>query len=111
MASYNFGPLERDVLDCIWREEEVSVREVHSCLMKSRKIAYTTVMTIMKRLTDKGLLTRKKQGKAYLYSSKRTKEQTAKTVIGKIVNSLIDQFGEEAVVAFSDELELKKRNK
>ena len=63
----------------------------------------------MTRLTEKGLLIRKKQGKAFLYSPRRTKEQTAKAMIGKIVDSLVDQFGEEAVVAFSDEMELKRR--
>ena len=45
----------------------------------------------------------------WLFSPKRTKELTAKTMIRKIVDSLVDQFGEEAVVAFSDELEHKKR--
>ncbi len=111
MNSYNLGPLEQEVMDCVWREESVSVRDVHSCLKKSRKIAYTTVMTIMTRLTDKGFLMRKRQGKAFFYSPKKTKEQTAKTMIRRIIDSLVDQFGEEAVIAFSDELELKKRNK
>jgi predicted transcriptional regulator len=111
MTTYNLGPLEQEVMDCVWRDEEVTVREVYSCIKKSRKIAYTTVMTIMTRLTDKGFLARKKQGKAFLYSPKKSKEQTAKTMIGKIVDSLVDQFGEEAVVAFSDELVHKKRKK
>ncbi len=111
MATYNLGPLEQEVMDCVWRDEAVSVRDVHSCLKKTRKIAYTTVMTIMTRLTDKGLLKRKIRGKAFIYSPKKTKEQTAKSMIGKIVDSLVDQFGEEAVVAFSDELENKKRQK
>ena len=109
MTSYNLGPLEQEVMDCVWREEKVSVRDVYSCLKKSRKIAYTTVMTIMTRLTEKGFLLRKKQGKAFLYSPSKTKEQTAKAMIGKIVDSLVDQFGEEAVVAFSDEMEHKRR--
>lgn len=111
MGSYNLGPLEKEVMDCVWREKAVSVREVRSCLKKSRKIAYTTVMTIMTRLADKGFLTRKKRGKAYLYSPKKTKEQAAKKMVGKIIDSLVDQFGEEAVIAFSDELELKKQKK
>lgn len=111
MSSYNLGPLEQEVMDCVWRDEVVSVRDVHSCLIKSRKIAYTTVMTIMTRLTEKSFLMRKKQGKAFLYSPQKTKEQTAKTMIGKIIDSLVDQFGEEAVVAFSDELKLKKTKK
>ena len=98
-------------MECVWRDKTVSVRDVHSCLTKSRKIAYTTVMTIMTRLTEKGYLKRKIKGKAFFYSAKRTKGQTAKTMVRKIIDSLVDQFGEEAVVAFSDELKLKKKKK
>lgn len=111
MTTYNLGPLEQEVMDCVWRDEEVTVRDVYSCLRGKRKIAYTTIMTIMGRLTEKGFLSRKRKGKAFLYYPEKTKEQTAKTMIGKIIDSLVDQFGEEAVVAFTDELENKKRKK
>ncbi|KKQ52354.1 hypothetical protein A2865_00310 [Candidatus Woesebacteria bacterium RIFCSPHIGHO2_01_FULL_39_17] len=108
MTSYNLGPLEQEVMDCIWKEKEVTVSDIHACLKKRRKIAYTTVMTIMTRLTEKGFLTRKMEGKAYIYSPKKTKEQTAKGVVKKIVNSLVDQYGHEAVTAFTDELKRHK---
>jgi predicted transcriptional regulator len=108
MTTYNLGPLEQEVMDCVWRDEKVSVREVHSCLKKSRKLAYTTVMTIMMRLNEKGFLSRKMVGKAYLYTPKKTKEKVAKGVVKKIIDSLVDQYGQEAVTAFTDELEKRK---
>ena len=108
MTAYNLGPLEQEVMNCLWKEKYLSVSEVHSCIKQKRKIAYTTVMTIMTRLTEKGFLTRKMEGKAYLYSPKKTKEQAAKGVISKIVNSLVDQYGREAVSAFTDELKRYK---
>ncbi len=108
MASYNLGPLEQEVMDCIWEEKEVSVSDIHACLKKRRKIAYTTVMTIMTRLAEKGFLTRTMEGKAYVYLPKKTKEQTAKGVIKKIVDSLVDQYGKEAVTAFTDEIKKYK---
>jgi len=104
MTKYSLGPLEQEIMNCLWKTTDCKVHDVHKCLLKKRKIAYTTVMTIMTRLTQKGLLTRKKIGKAYLYSPKKTRKKTVKTVINKIVNSLIDQYGEEAVAAFTDEL-------
>ena len=107
MSTQNLGPLEQEVMGSMWKEKNASVSDVHRCLQKKRKIAYTTVMTIMTRLTEKGFLTRKMEGKAYVYSPKKTKEQTAKGVVKKIVNSLVDQYGQEAVTAFTDEL--KKR--
>ena|SRR3989304_7609369 len=108
MTSYNLGPLEQEVMDCLWKEKNVSVSEIHQCIQKKRKIAYTTVMTIMMRLTEKGFLTRKLEGKAYVYSPKKSKEQTTKGVIKKIVDSLVDQYGKEAVSAFTDELKKYK---
>jgi predicted transcriptional regulator len=105
MTEYSLGPLEQDVMRCIWEHEKKSVREVHECLNHNRKIAYTTVMTIMKRLVDKDMLKRKRAGNAYMYSAKNSKEHTAKSIVGKIFSSLVDQFGEEAIVAFSDEVD------
>src|SRR3989344_473817 len=81
MSTQNLGPLEQEIMGCLWKEKNVSVSDVHKCLQKKRKIAYTTIMTIMTRLTEKGFLTRKMKGKAYVYSPKKTKEQTAKGVI------------------------------
>ena len=104
MKSYNLGPLEQEIMRCLWKVDSLSVADVHKSLKSKREIAYTTVMTIMTRLTDKGFLTRRLKGKAYLYSTQRTKEQTAKGVINKIVDSLVDQYGKEAITAFTDEL-------
>ena len=108
MSTQNLGPLEQEIMGCLWKEKNVSVSDVHKCLQKKRKIAYTTIMTIMTRLAEKGFLTRKMKGKAYVYSPKKTKEQTAKGVIKKIVNSLVDQYGHGAVTAFTDELKKRK---
>ena len=101
------GPLEQEVMTCLWEKEVASVREVHACLNKSRKIAYTTVMTVMNRLVEKGLLTRSKQGRTYWYSPNKTKRQSLRTTVDIMIHSLMNQYGSEAVTAFTDEL--KKR--
>ncbi len=92
-------------MSCLWGAKDKKVGEVHECISSRRKIAYTTVMTIMTRLVDKGLLTRKRLGKAYSYSPRKTKKETTRSVVGNIFHSLVEQFGEEAVVAFSDEVD------
>lgn len=65
----------------------------------------------MTRLVDKGLLAKKMVGKAYIYSPRKTRKQVAKSIFGNILDSLINQFGQDALVAFSDELEKKKATK
>jgi len=110
MAYTNLGPLEEDVMDFIWMNGgKVTVKEIHSRLGKKRKIAYTTVMTIMSRLFEKGLLTRKKMGKGYIYQSKESRKQAVRSFVSDVFDRLVDQFGDEAVIAFSDEV--KKASK
>ena len=111
MSTYSLGPLEQEVMSCLWDTEGKKVGEVHKSLEGKRVIAYTTVMTIMTRLAEKGFLTRKRSGKAYVYTPRATKQQTARKMVGGIFTSLVNQFGEDAVVALSDELEHKKRRK
>ena len=59
------GKLEREVLNEIWRREEASVRDVYLAFGES--IAYTTLMTTLDRLFKKKLLTRRKDGRAFVY--------------------------------------------
>lgn len=61
-----FGKLEREVMDIAWRQGEVSVRDVFRSF--EERTAYTTLMTTLHRLYKKGMLDRRKSGRAYLYS-------------------------------------------
>lgn len=82
------GTLERQVLDALWDGSgEASVRDVHGAL--EGRVAYTTVMTTLDRLFRKGVLTRRKEGRAFLYSPSVSREQLhiglAKSVIGALL--------------------------
>ncbi|WP_040920210.1 BlaI/MecI/CopY family transcriptional regulator [Saccharomonospora glauca] len=61
------GELERAVMEVLWaRDEPLSVRAVHAAL-GDRGLAYTTVMTVLTRLANKGVVRRSRQGRAWLY--------------------------------------------
>jgi predicted transcriptional regulator len=64
------GGLERRVMQALWLGGEWSVREVHDAF--AGELAYTTLMTTLDRLFRKSLLTRRKQGKAYVYAARVT---------------------------------------
>ncbi len=104
-STYTLGPLEKDIMQHLWEGNSKTVRQVHTFLEVKRDIAYTTVMTIMTRLTDKGFLLRKKIGKTYFYSPKKNEKQVIKKVVQNIFDSMVNQFGQEAIIAFADELE------
>ena len=67
------GALESEMMERIWRSGETSVRDVHATF--EERLAYTTVMTTMDRLYKKGMLQRRKVGKAFLYMAALTEQQ------------------------------------
>jgi predicted transcriptional regulator len=99
------GPLETDVMDIIWDKDEVTVRDVYLELKEARTIAYTTVMTTMGRLTEKGLLHRTEDHPAHRYSALITREQYARSTVKSVVDWLVSHFPDPAVAYFVDRVE------
>jgi predicted transcriptional regulator len=85
------GELEREVMNLTWRDGEVSVREVHRALGRGR--AYTTVMTTFDRLYRKGLVTRRKSGRAFLYSPRVTREEFERGLAEDVLEGLFNRAG------------------
>lgn len=107
------GPLEQKVMECIWDRDETTCREILNCLnyAAKKKMAYTTLMTVMDRLFDKGFLTRKKKGKTYIYAFKKTREETLSILSNNMLDTLVDRFGDDALETFDRELRKRKRKK
>lgn len=76
--------LELEILKVIWQRGEATVREVFDDLSKQRKIAYTTVLTMMGVLENKGHLTRTAGERAFVYRPTRPQEQ--------VIGSMVDEF-------------------
>ncbi len=99
------GELENLIMELAWQKGEVTVREVHQALLESRRLAYTTVMTVMSRLADKGVLERHKVRAAYVYKPARTKQDFTRAVLGSVFSGLIRDFGKPAITQFLEIIE------
>ena len=88
------GKLEREVMDEAWRRGQVSVREVYERL--DGRVAYTTVMTTLDRLFKKGLLLRRREGRAFLYSAARSRDEMAASLTGGLLRGLLSGSTETA---------------
>lgn len=99
------GPLESEVMDIVWDKGDVSVRDVHEALQAEHPIAYTTVMTTLGRLADKGLLRRDDDQPAHRYSVLVTREQYARSTVKSVVDWLVSHFPDPAVAYFVDRVE------
>ncbi|MBI5023005.1 MAG: BlaI/MecI/CopY family transcriptional regulator [Candidatus Magasanikbacteria bacterium] len=101
-----FGGLEAAVMETIWDLREAAVRDVLKKIGKKKKLAYTTVMTVMSRLFAKGFLKRKLDQKgAYLYTPCQNKESFLASASKKVVNDLLKEYGDMAVAQFIDAVE------
>ena len=99
-------------MDIVWEKKSCSAREILMILKKERKIAYTTVATILQRLHDKGFLTRKENKSGYVYSPKLSKERYSKNVAQSFLRNFIISFGDTAIASFAesvDKLPQKKK--
>ena len=99
------GTLEAEVMEVVWAQDEVSVRDVCRRLARRRPLAYTTVMTTLARLARKGLLTRRKADGAYRYAPAVTREQLEGTVADSVIDGLFEGFGQTAVARLLDRLQ------
>lgn len=89
------GELEAQVMSVVWEKGEATVQDVKDSLEPHRKLAYTTVMTVMSRLAEKGLLVRHKEGRAYVYKPADSQEKVA----GSLLHSLVQRFYKGATVS------------
>lgn len=99
------GPLEAEVMARLWRRGPATVRDVVVELTRDRDLAYTTVMTVMVRLKQKGLLQRERVGKTYLYRAALTRQEHHARVTRELARGLVARFGDAALAAFSAELD------
>ena len=99
------GPLEAEIMEVVWDTNEVTVRDVHKTLSTSRPLAYTTVMTTLGRLADKGLVKRIEDQPAHRYVAVVSREQYASSTVKSVVDWLVNHFPDPAVAYFIDRVE------
>lgn len=98
------GDLEQEIMEALWKREEAIVRDVFLDLNKKRKIAYTTVMTVMGRLANKGLLQKSPIKNTYLYKPVYSKDAFEKCVSREVMKGVLGNHTQAAVTSFVDVL-------
>ena len=83
----DLAPLECGCMSALWLLGEGTVRDVREALAPSLPRAYTTIMTIMDRLAHKGVVTRHKKGRAYVYQPHLSAEDARTRAVAQLVES------------------------
>jgi len=106
----DLAPLELDCMNTLWPIGEATVREIREHLAERRPRAYTTIMTIMDRLARKGVVERRKVGRAYSYRPNLSMEAARAQALGQVLENffggsreaLLAQLGGDLQPARSD---------
>ena len=100
------GPLERRVMDHLWRSGPSTVGEVRAALNREspQQLAYTTVMTILVRLSDKGYLSRTREGRLFRYAAAFDEASLPAAIGRRELRRLIERHGADSVAGFAADL-------
>jgi BlaI family penicillinase repressor len=86
-ALLDLAPLELDCMNTLWPMGQGTVREIRDSLAARRPRAYTTIMTIMDRLARKGVVERRKVGRAYMYSPNLSAEEARTQALSQVIEN------------------------
>ena len=85
---------ELAIMNIVWERGQATVRDVYEVMLRERKIAYTTVMTTMKIMQQKGHLKKRSEGRAYVYSPTQPKSQVIRNLVTDFVGRVFQGSAE-----------------
>jgi BlaI family transcriptional regulator, penicillinase repressor len=90
-------PLELLCLNALWSLKEGNVKDVRQLVARKRPLAYTTIMTVLDRLVRKGLLARRKVGRAFVYMPQIARDALRRTALHELLEGFFDGSEQELV--------------
>jgi predicted transcriptional regulator len=94
---------ELEIMKVVWERDSVTVRDVYEALLERRKIAYTTVMTMMKILEQKKYLKKNQTDRAYVYRPAQPQRQVLGDMVREFVNRVFNGSAEPLLVHLVEE--------
>lgn len=93
----------------VWHKGRVTVRDVYETLLDRRKIAYTTVMTMMRVLERKGYLETTRENRAYVYSPARPERQVVRSMVREFVDRVFNGSARPLLVHLVEDRRLSRQ--
>ncbi|HYK58463.1 MAG TPA: BlaI/MecI/CopY family transcriptional regulator [Bryobacteraceae bacterium] len=101
---------ELEIMKVVWTLESATVRQVYETLLKKRHIAYTTVMTMMNILEQKGFLKKHQEERAYVYSPAQPQKQVVGSMVRDFVNRVFNGAAEPLLLHLVEDRKLTEKD-
>lgn len=86
----HLGETEMEVLHHVWDLGEATVADVRERVLEEREVAYTTIMTVMKKLADKGYLQYRKEGRTYVYAPAQEPNKVQHSLLRRLMDRVFE---------------------
>jgi BlaI family penicillinase repressor len=103
------GP-QLEIMNVVWRLGEATVRDVYEDVRTRRPIAYTTVMTTMKTMQDRGHLKKRMEDRAFVYSAAQPKNRMLRSIVKDFIDRLFNGSAEPLLVHLIEERRLSEKD-
>ena len=110
-ANPTLTPQELAFMMVVWAKDEATVRDVHDTLNESRPVAYTTVMTMMRILQEKGYLTRVEHDRAHVYKPAIPQQKVVGAMLREFVDRVFDGASEPLLLHLAKDNKLTPKQK
>jgi BlaI family transcriptional regulator, penicillinase repressor len=108
-TSATLTPQELELMKIVWQKGRVTVRDVFETLLERRKIAYTTVMTMMRVLERKGYVTAKRANRAFVYRPARPERQVLRSMVREFVDRVFNGSAQPLLVHLMEDRRLSPK--
>jgi predicted transcriptional regulator len=108
--SATLTPRELEIMKVVWSRESATVRDVYEDMRSRRRIAYTTVMTMMNILERKGHLKKRAEGRSFLYQPARPKRQVVGAMVREFLHRVFGGSAEPLLVQLVQDRRLTERD-
>ncbi len=101
---------ELEIMKIVWERGSATVRDVYETMLAQRRIAYTTVMTMMKIMARKGYLEKRLRGRAFVYEPTQPKKQMLRGMVRDFVNRVFNGSAEPLLVHLVEDHRLSEKD-
>jgi BlaI family penicillinase repressor len=101
---------ELEIMKVVWSSSASTVRDVYEALLERRKIAYTTVMTMMNILEQKGYLKKTQKDRAYVYQATKPQKQVIRGMVREFVDRVFNGSAEPLLLHLVEDRQLSEED-
>jgi predicted transcriptional regulator len=102
-------PQELEIMKIVWKTGQATVRDVYETLLDRRKVAYTTVLTMMKILEAKGYLSKDREERAHVYRPARAEYTVVRSMVREFVDRVFNGSAQPLLLHLVKDRRLSER--